>query len=212
MALFFNNKVTIQRPSWAIENEIRAPIDSTVNPMFIYLANFSFLFRITILLDQLFATQDTKSARSLEDDQLQIFRAVETALATMGVDGRSCLLRTICEIQKNPIGEMTIIGEVLTVLLTPKRGINDFLHDYLEAERLGQTEEASQETCGSYYPKCPMSLFNLFKSWSTPEDKPAEPVYNNGVELQYMDGQPLDGETGRSDKVPIENHYLMHVN
>ncbi|XP_065561391.1 uncharacterized protein LOC136027890 isoform X4 [Artemia franciscana] len=208
-----NRNAILLRPQWVVNNYLTLPLVTQGTGKNSIRGLFQVIIPVTLFLDSLFdESAGTFKKRSLEDDQLQIFRAVETALATMGVDGRSCLLRTICEIQKNPIGEMTIIGEVLTVLLTPKRGINDFLHDYLEAERLGQTEEASQETCGSYYPKCPMSLFNLFKSWSTPEDKPAEPVYNNGVELQYMDGQPLDGETGRSDKVPIENHYLMHVN
>ena len=51
-------------------------------------------------------------------DQLQIFKSVEGALQVAGVDGKSCLLRTICEMQRHPIGEFSILGEIVTILLT----------------------------------------------------------------------------------------------
>lgn len=43
----------------------------------------------------------------------------------------------------------------------PKKGINDFLHDYLEAEQIGQS---SNLTCSAAYSDCPVSLYNLFRA------------------------------------------------
>ena len=42
---------------------------------------------------------------------------MEGILQATGIDGKSCLLRTICEMQSNPIGEFTVVGEIITILL-----------------------------------------------------------------------------------------------
>ncbi|KAK2708120.1 hypothetical protein QYM36_013887 [Artemia franciscana] len=66
----------------------------------------------------------------------------------------------------------------------PKRGRKDFLRSYIKAETFGREENASIETCGFHYPKCPISLFNIFRSWSG-SDAECEPIYSvDGVELQ----------------------------
>ena len=46
-----------------------------------------------------------------------------------------------------------------------------FLDDYRQAEKIGQSENA---TCSSSFDKCPISLFELFQGYSTIDDKPAE--------------------------------------
>ncbi len=50
----------------------------------------------------------------------------------------------------------------------PKRGANNFLREYLEAETVGL---ASNRSCRIEYAKCPVSVFNILGSYSTPEDK-----------------------------------------
>jgi hypothetical protein len=42
---------------------------------------------------------------------------MEGILHATGIDGKACLLRTICEMQSNPIGEFTVVGEIITILL-----------------------------------------------------------------------------------------------
>ena len=56
--------------------------------------------------------------RQLDNEQYHIYKSLEGILEATGVDGKACLLRTICEMQKNPIGEFTVIGEIMTILLT----------------------------------------------------------------------------------------------
>jgi hypothetical protein len=51
-------------------------------------------------------------------DQYQIYKSMEGILQATGIDGKACLLRTICEMQTNPIGEFTVVGEILTILLS----------------------------------------------------------------------------------------------
>ena len=36
----------------------------------------------------------------------------------LGVDGKACLLRTICELQESPVAEWTFVGELITHFLT----------------------------------------------------------------------------------------------
>jgi hypothetical protein len=60
------------------------------------------------------------------------------------------------------MGKYSVIGEVLTVLLTPKRSVTDKLHDYLEAEETGRS--IGDTGCEKKYDKCPISVFNLFKA------------------------------------------------
>lgn len=54
----------------------------------------------------------------MEQDQFQIYKSIEGALQVAGMDGKACLLRTICEIQQNQIGQYTLAGEFATLLLT----------------------------------------------------------------------------------------------
>lgn len=49
----------------------------------------------------------------------------------------------------------------MIIFFSPKRGINDFLHDYIEAENVGQSHNM---TCVGEFRECPVSLFNLFRS------------------------------------------------
>lgn len=52
---------------------------------------------------------------------------------------------------------------------SPKRGPGNMMQEYLEAERVGQVDVTS---CSSSYSACPVSLFNLLRTYSTPADKP----------------------------------------
>lgn len=41
--------------------------------------------------------------------------------------------------------------------------MRDFLHEYLEAEQIGQSQNMS---CSNEFPDCPISLYNLFEIYS----------------------------------------------
>ncbi|XP_076041873.1 uncharacterized protein LOC143025751 [Oratosquilla oratoria] len=169
----------LSRPTWSIVNSFTLPIlsdaDGDGSPTLRSLITIS--LPIVIFLDTLLGENTVgKRARSLGEDQLNIFSSIESTLASLGVEGRPCLLRLICEMQENPIGRYTVIGEVLSVLLTPKRDLSDFLHDYIEAEEVGR----QNQDCSNMYSKCPFSIINAIKNYnkymqkySTHEDRPS---------------------------------------
>ncbi|XP_064079615.1 uncharacterized protein LOC135196722 isoform X2 [Macrobrachium nipponense] len=179
--------ILLQRPFWQISNTLVLPVLSDDNgdgvPTIRSLVSFS--LPIAIFLDTLFGeSSSTTSSGGSSTDQLNIFRSIEDSMGAMGFDGRGCLLRLICELQSNPIGEFTVIGEILTVLFTPKRGLNDFLHEYILAEMAG----ANGEHCPTRYPTCPFSLMKTVKQYkrfmegfSANDDKPglSDPLYAN---------------------------------
>ena len=57
----------------------------------------------------------------------------------------------------------------LFFIYSPKRGTGNLMKDYLEAEYAGQADFSS---CSQLYSTCPISLFNLLRTYSTPADKP----------------------------------------
>ncbi|XP_065562331.1 uncharacterized protein LOC136028421 [Artemia franciscana] len=155
------------RPRWKVENRFFLPLITQSGGELSVRGIFEVYIAITTFLDSLFdESEGLLKKRSLaETDQLQVFRSIEFGLASLGVDGRACLLRTICELQSNPIINSGLFGEVVTTVLTPKRGINNFLHDYLEAEKVGRMENTTAKSCGLHFSDCPFSVFDVVKKW-----------------------------------------------
>ena len=70
----------------------------------------------------------------------------------------------------------------------PKRGLNDFLHEYLEAERVGQSQNLS---CSRSYSTCPVSLFNLFRSYGEPDNQHLEEEVSTEIPNQGLHNEEL---------------------
>lgn len=51
-------------------------------------------------------------------EQYQIYKTIEGALQTTGIDGKACLLRAICEMQRSTFGRDSLAGEFASLLLT----------------------------------------------------------------------------------------------
>ena len=56
--------------------------------------------------------------RRIDEDQFTIFQSLERSLSKTGINGRACMLRTVCEMQEQRFSQYTILGEVLTALFT----------------------------------------------------------------------------------------------
>ncbi|XP_068237432.1 uncharacterized protein [Palaemon carinicauda] len=183
----------IANPSWTIHNMINLPTSDNTSGGTTLQTAIQFIIVSNTLLESIFMP-DAQNTGNMAADQLNVFRSMEDSIGAMGIDGRGCLLRLICELQSNPIGEFTVIGEIITVLFTPKRGLNDFLDEYIHAEMAG----ANGEHCATRYPTCPFSIMNTLRQhkkfmegFSTIDDRPAlgNPPYaeydfgNNHVRL-----------------------------
>ncbi|XP_032790698.1 uncharacterized protein LOC116927754 [Daphnia magna] len=150
------------RPHWTINNQLTLPLVAVDNNGRTAIRGLmQLIIPITIFIDTIFSDKAGYTARSFGNEKYQVYKSVEGILQSTGIDGKACLLRTICEMQTNPIGEFTVVGEIITILLSPKRGINDFLHEYIDAEQIGQS---SNMTCAREFSDCPISLYNLFRS------------------------------------------------
>ncbi|XP_063868296.1 uncharacterized protein LOC135104704 isoform X2 [Scylla paramamosain] len=143
-------------PRWRMAHEVSLPTGQQQGDGLRYLSVVQLLFISSIPLRNLTAPPRPAhtTSRSLGEDQAGIFRALEDSLTGVGVDGRACLLRLICHLQTRPIGQYTVVGEVLMLLFTPKRETSDFLKEYQEAEMAG----LDGADCSMLYPSCPFSL------------------------------------------------------
>lgn len=89
-----------------------------------------------------------------------LYEWVEDYLFTFGMDGKSCLLRAICETHESPLIGYGLLGEFLEVFLSPSRSpYLNRLSAYLEAERVGR----ERGDCSHYMAECNKSLYKLNK-------------------------------------------------
>ncbi|CAL4157215.1 unnamed protein product, partial [Meganyctiphanes norvegica] len=104
--------------------------------------------------------------RSIEDrhQRKTIYERLETFFDNMGHDGRSCVLRTICEVAELPF-EHGVLGEVVNLILLATTGSNELTGDnlpdeYALAEHYGRTKG----NCWALYNQCHVSFTNLLSS------------------------------------------------
>ncbi|XP_037073872.1 uncharacterized protein LOC119095085 [Pollicipes pollicipes] len=90
-------------------------------------------------------------------DKKMVYSGLENVFSILGLDGRACLLRAICEVSATPLVYDGIVGELLNIALVPRHtnGHHEDLTRYLEAEEHGKLDS----DCGAVYPACPVSLF-----------------------------------------------------
>ncbi len=81
------------------------------------------------------------------------------------------------------------------------------MHDYLEAERVGQADVTS---CSSVYLTCPVSLFNLLRTYSTPADKPAS-LANNQNQRDPIDPGLVEDDDESSPSSDDGNNYKYPI-
>nr|CAD7198719.1 unnamed protein product [Timema douglasi] len=106
-----------------------------------------------------------------------LYTVVEDFLSNFGMDGKSCLLRAICEVHGQPLHHYGFLGEILKLFFTlvslmifstttiiktsvlysraSKSPFAEILEEYVAAERTGQGDGE----CWPYYKDCPKSLF-----------------------------------------------------
>ncbi|KAK4292373.1 hypothetical protein Pmani_034856 [Petrolisthes manimaculis] len=63
------------------------------------------------------ATQVTYGRKD-DDDRMGIFSVLIDSLNRFGVDGKACLLRSVCEVAESPLRDDGLLGEILNIVLT----------------------------------------------------------------------------------------------
>jgi len=89
-------------------------------------------------------------------ERVILYQAVEDFLFKFGLDGKSCLLRAICEMHESPMIGYGFFGEILELFLTPSFSPYVItMEDYVSAEKAGLHEGE----CWRYFKDCPQSFF-----------------------------------------------------
>ncbi|XP_042860114.1 uncharacterized protein LOC122245977 isoform X2 [Penaeus japonicus] len=147
------------RPVWYTFAQVNLPLGSKDLDAVELAAALAFVFRIQIMLYDVF-NRSSKRGRSIQEDQLEVFRQIEDNISSLGVDGRACVLRFICEMQTNSFSKASVFGELFTLLFTPKPG-GDYtvLKEYIAAEEEGRREAKDSLRCAQRYQACPLSVF-----------------------------------------------------
>ncbi|XP_068212345.1 uncharacterized protein [Palaemon carinicauda] len=104
--------------------------------------------------------RDTQSLPGINwagGDREMLYQIAEEALHNMGLDGKACLLRAICEVFQLPLTNHGFFGEVLELFLSASRAphADKRLEEYTRAERIGR----SSGECFEYHEACQWSLF-----------------------------------------------------
>ncbi|XP_042220031.1 uncharacterized protein LOC121864914 [Homarus americanus] len=93
-------------------------------------------------------------------NRMGFYHGAEQFLDSLGYDGHSCILRTICEVAEMPF-QQGLLGEVVNLLLLVVSGsyseVENSVDEYTTAQYYGQ----HHGSCFAIYPKCPISFTNL---------------------------------------------------
>ncbi|XP_064101337.1 uncharacterized protein LOC135211997 [Macrobrachium nipponense] len=95
----------------------------------------------------------------MDNDRMGIYSVLIDTISRFGLDGKSCLLRAVCEVAESPLRDDGLLGEIINIVLTASYGTtSNELYDYVNAEYYGR----AYGSCWSAYPDCPVSIFKVF--------------------------------------------------
>ncbi|XP_076044718.1 uncharacterized protein LOC143027330 [Oratosquilla oratoria] len=101
--------------------------------------------------------------RKIDEDRMDTYTSLEAILKDFGLDGKQCLLRAICEAAEEDTSTYGLLGEVLSLVLSPLHNLESnsgILYDYTTAEDYGR----QVGHCDLAYSACPLQLGSLLTS------------------------------------------------
>uniref|UniRef100_A0A0K8WDJ0 Uncharacterized protein n=2 Tax=Bactrocera latifrons TaxID=174628 RepID=A0A0K8WDJ0_BACLA len=112
-------------------------------------------------------------------ERVILYGVVEDLLGTFGINGKACLLRTICEVHSRNLQHLGVLGEITKLFLTASNSpFAELIPEYVRAQEIGEGRKAPGE-CFPYYKECPKSIFR-----ETQKDKYSESQTDDHDELQ----------------------------
>ncbi|CAB3380854.1 uncharacterized protein LOC135935710 [Cloeon dipterum] len=143
-----------------IEVALSIPVRKSVNVAMNIEANYVLPDNVTYFFPELVPSLDQgRLAESFGITRRRTYTTVITMLNRIGFDGRSCLLRAICEASETPLHHNGLFGDLLHVIFTPSTSNDEQLGpDFSTAEQKG----VEGGDCKALYPNCPKGLFDMF--------------------------------------------------
>ncbi len=78
------------------------------------------------------------------------------------------------------------------------------MHDYIEAEHIGQS---TNTTCGKEFPECPVSLYNLFRAHESSNEIPEDDEREENESQESETYEQVEMETS-----PLTNNPQLKAN
>ncbi|XP_071536834.1 uncharacterized protein [Panulirus ornatus] len=102
-----------------------------------------------------------RTGRALDDQRVTAFTFLERIMDKLGLDGRQCILRAVCEVGEEPVDDLGITGEVINLFFSAGYGSRTAeLEDFVQAEEAGRQEGG----CEGLYHACPYRLVDMVQS------------------------------------------------
>jgi len=99
--------------------------------------------------------------RRLDQQQADLYAAAEGVMTQLGLDGRGCVLRAVCEAAEAPLHEDGLLGEIINGVLratvAPAGSGGEGTNEYRKAAERGR----AVGRCDEYYSVCPVSVFTM---------------------------------------------------
>ncbi|XP_033217435.1 uncharacterized protein LOC117173143 [Belonocnema kinseyi] len=127
-----------------------------------------------------------------------LYGTAEDMLSTLGLNGKACLLRAICEVQGHPLDNFGLVGEMLKLFFTASKSpFANVLYEYVEAENRGKIDGE----CWPYFKDCPKSLFlpskNKYTEDAVHEDSDTE------SDPDFASNDIYEGEKEKKENIKI---------
>ncbi|XP_068207632.1 uncharacterized protein [Palaemon carinicauda] len=136
-------------------------------------------------------------------DRVMIFQVIEDIIETVGLLGKPCVQRAICEIFQGPLRNHGFLGEVLKLLFSVSRAAyaEVRLSDYLAAEKAGK----ETGDCSFYTQLCLHSLFSNATAHPPPKLIPVTDDVEGREKKDEVEGREKKDEVdGREKKDEVE--------
>ncbi|XP_037789334.1 uncharacterized protein LOC119584744 [Penaeus monodon] len=99
--------------------------------------------------------------RSLDQHRNWSFSILQDGLNTFGLPGRSCVLKTVCEIARQPVDDLGLLGDIINLIFSAGYGEgSEGMYEFVAAEQAGRRAG----DCEGRFPECPLGIAGLLQS------------------------------------------------
>ncbi|KAK3855346.1 hypothetical protein Pcinc_038247 [Petrolisthes cinctipes] len=137
-------------------NKIKVPLFSKFN------SNITGVFKGFIRVKYTLPTDTVAVGRSdINTDRYDTYNSLEAVFSNMGINGRECLLKAICESAEDSPADYGLMGQLVHLVLSPNHGPTSTSRDQLREYRAAESYGQDAGNCGLAYPTCPFHLPDL---------------------------------------------------
>ncbi|KYN08166.1 hypothetical protein ALC62_00851, partial [Cyphomyrmex costatus] len=120
----------------------------------VYGQNFQFQYSLppntTFFTDFLTSSSRRRRKSVSRNERITVYRLLEDEFERRGIDGKECMKKSICETATTLLEDEGLVGELLHLLLTPRKSDTPLSSEYLQALEFGR----EYHDCSRIYKSC----------------------------------------------------------